>query len=60
MINQILKDAKIEPRILRLINEEAMCETFHKLPSEIREMDLHDYRVLCAILQGKQEGQKKK
>lgn len=52
---KIVEEAKLDLRILELINEEAICETFHKLPSEVREMDIFDYDVYCAILQGRQE-----
>lgn len=58
-MSNILKDSKIDPKIIEYINEEEFCETFHKLPSEVREMDVFDYDVYCAILQGKNEGSKK-
>lgn len=60
VVIQIIKEAGINPRILELINEEAICETFHKLPGEVREMDCYDFDTYSAILQGRQEAQKSK
>lgn len=60
IIGNILTEAKINPKIIELVNEEAMCETFHKLPKDIREMSIFDYDVYCAILGGRQEAMRNK
>ena len=52
---KIIKDSNLNPKILRMIELEIFCETFHKLPNEIREMNTFDYDCFSAILNGRQD-----
>ena len=55
---KIIKEANIDPKILRVIEKEIFCETFHKLPSEIDKMDVFDYDCFSAVLAGRIEANK--
>lgn len=51
-----LKDLKVEPEIIYLINLEQMCAHYHCLPKDLLEEDAYYLRAFTAILKGRSEG----
>ena len=55
-VEDLLKEGKINPLTIYLLNEENLCETFHCLPKDLEDMDPFTMDVLVAILRGKNTG----
>jgi len=59
-LSNILQELNPEPEIAFLINLEAMCERYGKLPKEILSEDAYFLRAFQAILKGKMKGMEAK
>lgn len=55
-LSNALKELKVEPEIIYLINMEQFCAHYHCLPKDLLEEDAYFLRAFAAIIKGKSEG----
>ena len=56
IVQLLIKDGKLDPKILRIINEISVAESMSMTLEQVRDMDPIDFDLICAFFSGRDKG----